>query len=96
LEEFTQAAPRDETLLRLFFGNFLGVPGSLDLLRRSRAVSQQLLVELETLRHTLENEDQYKEHLMYWLLTVRSGELTVKARIDWANEAIAVLESDAQ
>ena len=95
LEDFTPQPPRDETLLRLFFGRFLGVPASVSLLRDSVAANEELLAHLVQLRRTLEVEYADSPDLRYWVLTVRGGEYAAEAKINWAREAMAALEGGA-
>lgn len=94
LEDFTSGPPRDETLLRLFFGRFLGLEGSASLLQDSLAANEQLRAHLAQLRQTLEVEHADSPDLRYWLLTVRSGELAAEAKITWAKEALTALAKD--
>jgi len=95
LENVTPHPPRDETLLRLFFGRFLGAPASVSLLRDSVAANQEQLAHLMQLRRTLEVEYADSPDLRYWLVTVRAGELAAEAKITWARESIAALEAES-
>ena len=90
-QDFTQATPRDATLLRLFFGRFLGRDGSRALVEDARAACRRQLREFQAIRHRLESRTDDPD-LPYWLMTLRSGELATQARLDWAEETLLVLD----
>lgn len=89
--DLSAGPPRDELLLRLFFGRFIGAQGCRDLLEDARAACHGQLARLAATRATLTVEDAHSPDLPYWLLTVRSGELTLRARIAWIDEALATV-----
>lgn len=91
-EDFTQAPPRDATLLRLFFGRFLGREGCRELVETTRRACQQQLVELQSIRQQLELTAVDAPDRPYWLMTLRSGELAAQARLAWAAETLAALD----
>ena len=91
--EFSQSPPRDETLLRLFFGRFLGIDGCRQLLADSKRENQRQLDYFADLRRTLERDFNGDPDLPFWLLTIRSGELAARAKLNWADEALASLET---
>lgn len=91
-EDFIQAPPRDATLLRLFFGRFLGREGCRAVVETNRLACQQQLVEFQSIRQRLESVAVNAADRPFWLMTLRSGELATQARLDWAAETLAALD----
>lgn len=91
-EGFVQAPPRDATLLRLFFGRFLGPAGCRELVEQARLACEQQLQEFAGVRQRLESTAIDAADRPYWLMTLRSGELATQARLVWASETLAVLD----
>ncbi len=91
-QDFVQAPPRDATLLRLFFGRFLGREGCRQLVEQTRLACQQQLAELASIRQRLESSAVDAADRPYWLMTLRGGELATQARLVWASETLAVLD----
>ena len=87
--EHTSAPIRDATLLRLFFGRFLGVDGCRELLEADRRTCKLQLEEFEEIRAELAATADGDRP--YWLMTLRSGELATRARLEWATESLATL-----
>lgn len=91
-QEHSSAPTRDATLLRLFFGRFLGREGCKRLLLADLHACELQLKEFGILRENLESTAADDQHLPYWLITLRNGELATEARIAWATESLAALE----
>lgn len=91
-QDFNQAPPRDATLLRLFFGRFLGREGCRELVETTRLGCQQQLVDFQIIRQRLESAAVDAADRPYWLMTLRSGELATRARLVWAAETLAALD----
>ncbi|MEM7411836.1 MAG: PadR family transcriptional regulator [Myxococcota bacterium] len=85
--------PRDERLLKLFFGARTDLEASRRLVRDFRA-------ELEgTLEHYAETRARLEAvaasapaDQRFWLMTLRSGELRAEAQLTWCAEVLAELE----
>jgi DNA-binding PadR family transcriptional regulator len=91
------APARSGLMLRLFFGNALGVEACRDLIRQARVTAEGQLKTFQALRDELASEAATREHHPYWLLTISAGEHTARAALAWADEsldALAALEPD--
>jgi DNA-binding PadR family transcriptional regulator len=81
-----------EILLKLFFGNMLSVQDNIKKIMEFRTRNQEKLKMMELFSENLEkvladNRDHY-----YYYLTVLFGKYTYKAYLDWADEAVKILE----
>lgn len=94
-EEHSSAPVRDATLLRLFFGRFLGTRGCRELLESDRRTCEAQLDEFSTIRAELESAPASDVDRPFWLMTLRSGELATLARLEWATESLASLDAIA-
>ena len=95
LAEPDQPIPRrNGLLLRLFFGRALGPEACRALLERTRDEARALLETYRAVRAEIEADPEYPEHKAYWLITVSSGEHTARATVAWAEESLALLESN--
>jgi len=92
-EPLEPARPRDELLLRLFFGRHLGPEACADLIREARADALQRLQGFAVIRAEIESESGYEADRDYWKLTLSSGEHAARATIAWADETLASLAS---
>lgn len=84
---------RYEILLKLFFGSLVGPEANAatieDFRTRYTGAAERLKGFADDLRRVL---DESPDHL-YYLLTVMFGEKVYQAYLDWAEEALALLES---
>jgi len=95
LAEAPQAAkPRNGVLLRLFFGRQLGAEACRRLVTDAQATAALELAELQTIRHEVQADPG--PDAPYVLLTVLAGEHSARATLDWAQEALAVLDGIAE
>jgi DNA-binding PadR family transcriptional regulator len=83
-------APRNGTLLRLFFGRTLGPQACADLVRDARDRARSQLTALAAAR-TDPDHGEHTDDSPYWLLTISAGEHAARATIVWADEALATL-----
>ena len=81
-------------MLRLFFGNALGIEACRSLIREARVTAEEQLKTFRALREELASETSTREHHPYWLLTISAGEHTARAALAWADESLAALDSD--
>jgi PadR family transcriptional regulator, regulatory protein AphA len=87
-ESVRDEVPRNELLLKLFFGR---LASRATLRAHLRAKRDRLLEELQTyrqLRATLEREAARRRELPYWLLSLRYGEILTRAQLSWCGEAL--------
>lgn len=82
---------RHEILLKLFFGGQISVPANLQNIAAFRKRSSATLETLTAFEENLRPITAELDHL-YYLLTVRFGELVYKAYLEWADEAITTLQ----
>ena len=94
LSEPVQAVPpRSGLLLRLFFGRTLGQQGCRSLILAARADAEQQLAEYDAVVRELSAQDQHAQDHPFWLLTVSAGQHAASATIEWATEALSVLDA---
>ena len=92
LEPITPMPPRNELLLKLFFGRHLGAEAAKN---HVKAFKQHLLERsqrYEAIDDMLTREAGDQPDLAYWRLTVEYGRLRVDAHLAWCDRALAVLK----
>jgi DNA-binding PadR family transcriptional regulator len=93
LSEPVQAAqPRNGLLLRLFFGRTLGAQGCRELIVAARADAEEQLAEYDALVSEMSADGQHAQDHPFWQLTVSAGQHAAEATIEWATEALGVLD----
>jgi len=84
-------------LMRVFFANETAKSQTLDLLRSFRDECLARVAKINGTREYIADiamqNPMYSEHTIYWKLTSSYGEMINRARIAWAEESIAILES---
>jgi PadR family transcriptional regulator AphA len=86
--------PRNELLLKLFFGRLMS---KATLRAHLTSKRDRLLEELRVYRalHArLDHESARRKELPYWLLTLRYGEHITKAELAWCNEALKQFDGE--
>ena len=87
--------PRNELLLKLFFGP-LARPGDLrDQLEAHRDAQRDALDALDALVDETQREEAHNAALTYWLLTVDYERAALRAQIGWCDDALDRLGSPA-
>lgn len=87
--------PRNELLLKLFFGSVTGREAArevLDAAAKAMAARRGAIAAAEDL---VIREDRAAETLVYSLITVLSGQFVFAARLEWARAAMAMLDAHA-
>ena len=84
--------PRNELLLKLFFGRQAPPGACAAHLRRLRVRQEQLAVTLEGLEQQLKTERRGHPDLRYWLTAVSFGIERTQSLIDWSQAALKNLE----
>lgn len=84
---------RNELLLKLYFGRTVAASALVPLVRRLREGMERQAATYATLETTLPQTFKDDPDLPYWLLTLRSGVHVTRARIEWADETLAALET---
>jgi len=85
--------PRNEFLLKLFFGN--RIPTEVLIAWLDRMVDAESAVLRELTRVEQQEIAQYQRHpgAPYWKMAARFGQLELKAHLKWAEETLAELRS---
>ncbi len=85
--------PRNELMLKLFFGR-LAPPGAIaGHLRRLQVQQERLLATFAAIDRQLRTERAGHPDLPYWLVTLAAGVERTKALLDWSDEALATLKT---
>lgn len=88
-----EARPRDELLLRTFFGHEVPPAHTAAQIERYRNQQHAALATFGGIRAELERSHAEHPHQPYWLMTLRRGELVAEARLRWAEECLALLRA---
>lgn len=83
--------PRSELLFKLFFGRQIDSEEAAQHLARFRDEQMVARVRYEAAERQLYEQQGSNPDLMYWLLTLRCGQLETEARARWADEALQIL-----
>ena len=96
LEPVENQIPRNELLLKLFFGAEMPLAAIIEHVQRFRAMHAQLLQQREQLyAETIQNYEM-EVGLPYWLITINYGKHFSRAMLAWCDETLATLEQLAQ
>jgi DNA-binding PadR family transcriptional regulator len=90
-----QQLPRNGVLLRVFFGHSLPTEALARLLDEQQASVEARLATYAGIRAGIASERSHHEHHPYWLATVRAGELSSQAMLQWLDETRAALLAPA-
>ena len=85
--------PRNELLLKIFFGSVAGAGGVrafLEAAVKAQAARRQAIAAAEEL---VIREDRDADTLVYSLITILSGQFVFAARLQWAEAALALLDA---
>jgi PadR family transcriptional regulator, regulatory protein AphA len=85
--------PRNELLLKLFFGAYAEPAELRRHLDKFRAERAALAARYRETRDMLEAIEEPPPHLPYWLITLSYGESEVAAQLRWADGALATLSA---
>ena len=86
--------PRDEFLLKLFFGGSAPEGAIGEHIRVHRAEQERALVTYQTFHDYVQTErTDYADH-KYWLLMLKRGMALRRADIAWCDDALAALDPD--
>ena len=85
---------RSTLLMRVFFGGEVDKRITLELLRAFRNECLDAIGRMEGIDEELARyeQEQGPDAIRYWKLTAECGEIMIKARLEWAEKAIATLE----
>lgn len=85
-----------EILLKLFFGKIVPTKEHIKMIREFIVRNELILHTIQGYKNELENASPISPDHPYMLLTVLLGEKVYKAHLEWANEAIHLLENKEQ
>lgn len=83
---------RYEILLKLFFGNWIGVDRNVEMIKQFRARYQRELGELQAATRNLRQVLPESPDHLYFLLTAMFGARVYQAYLDWADDAVNLLQ----
>jgi PadR family transcriptional regulator AphA len=84
--------PRNELLLKLFFGRQASAKTNLRQIAERRGMCVEELEDYKALEKRIRAEYQGRPDLPYWLLTLNYGKQYTEAEIAWCDEARAILK----
>jgi hypothetical protein len=85
--------PRNEVLLKLFFGSRVPAEISAALVQRYQADLRQRRAVFAQIEGRLRAEPISSADLPYWLATLRHGQLQVEALERWCDETLSMLRT---
>jgi DNA-binding PadR family transcriptional regulator len=83
--------PRNELLLKLFFGAQTSPKILIGYLERMLANERAVLQELARIEHEVLAQNQQYPDVPYWKIAARFGEYELEAHVRWAEETLAEL-----
>ena len=89
---FQNDPPRNEFLLKLFFGAEAGPSVAIAHIRELDRRNTQALRDMEQIEAVAPKVNAAEPGLKYWMLTLRLGMAMTRAALDWGKEALAELE----
>jgi DNA-binding PadR family transcriptional regulator len=88
---FQNDPPRNEFLLKLFFGREAAPEVTLGHIRELQERNRRSLAQMLEIRSLAPKLNAGNPHLPYWMLTVDLGIAMTKAALDWGESALSVL-----
>ncbi len=89
---YREDPPRDEFLLKLFFGRDAGPEVSERHLREFQEQNRRLLATIEEIGRLGRERNAQHPHFRYWMLTLEYGVAQIRAALEWSERAMEVLE----
>jgi DNA-binding PadR family transcriptional regulator len=87
--------PRNELLLKLFFGGQVSLQISMQHVERMIETESAVLRKIGQIEKEIDRNRQYPD-VPYWKMAVRFGQLELEAHLRWAQETLAQLNKLAQ
>ncbi len=85
--------PRDEFLLKLFFGREAGPEVSVRHVREFQGRNRRLLATFEEIGRIGRAKNAQHPHFRFWILTLEYGVAQIRAGLKWSEEALRELEA---
>ncbi len=92
-QPFHNDPPRNEFLLKLFFGREAAPNISIAHIRELNERNRRALATAQAIEAVASKENAHNPHLPYWLLTLGLGVALTRAALDWGESALAALSS---
>jgi DNA-binding PadR family transcriptional regulator len=86
-------APRNELLLKLFFGEEIPVSDSLAHITKFRQRHRELLEHYATIEQGIKTKHKANPNAPFWLITVAYGRRESEALLRWCDDADGILSS---
>jgi PadR family transcriptional regulator AphA len=83
--------PRDEFLLKLFFGREAGPGVSEGHVREFQEKNRRLLATIEGIGRVGHEKNAHHPHFRYWMLTLEYGVAQIRAALKWSELALETL-----
>lgn len=90
---FQNDPPRNEFLLKLFFGGEAAPRVPIEHIREVQRRNRQMLDMLRGIEATVPNGAWQDPHRRYWLLTLNLGLALTRTALDWCDSALTELEA---
>lgn len=91
IDDPDDCAPRNELLLKLFYGHNVTPDICLNHIKKYREKCKQSLTLYKNIEETLEAMVKQKKRPVYFLLTVKAGINIVKTEMNWCEDAITLI-----
>ncbi|MHB8304155.1 MAG: PadR family transcriptional regulator [Acidobacteriaceae bacterium] len=85
--------PRDEFLLKLFFGREAAPSVSIGHIREFQDKNRRLLATLQQLETLGRARHSNHPHFPFWMLTLTYGVAQIRSALEWSESALAMLSS---
>lgn len=92
-QPFQNDPPRNEFLLKLFFGREAAPSVSIAHIRELQQKNQSMLASLQQLDALAHQFPSQSPHLPYWMLTLSLGTALTRAALEWGESALQQLSS---
>jgi PadR family transcriptional regulator AphA len=91
---YQEDPPRDEFLLKLFFGNEVSPSVSIAHVRRFQDKLRLMLASLEQLEPLARANSAQYPGFPFWMLTLSFGKAQLRSALEWSESAMEVLSAD--
>jgi DNA-binding PadR family transcriptional regulator len=88
---YREDPPRDEFLLKLFFGREAGPEVSERQVREFQEKNRRVLATIEEIGRIGTEKNAQHPHFRYWILTLEYGVARIRAALEWSERALEVL-----
>ncbi|MGA2570068.1 MAG: PadR family transcriptional regulator [Terracidiphilus sp.] len=88
---FQNDPPRNEFLLKLFFGGEADAQVSIGHIREVQRRNRLMLETLHGIENAVQKNAWQEPHRRYWMLTLNLGIVLTQAALDWCDSALAEL-----